>query len=307
MGNAIETTAESAEGQLRDTAIGAVAVLLWSTLALLTTLSGKTPPFQLVSMAFSVAFLIGVLLWWKQGVSPLRDIRLPWRVWMLGIGGLFGYHFLYFLALRNAPAVEANLINYLWPLLIVLLSSFLPGERLRWYHLLGALAGLAGALMLISDGQGVGISKEYTFGYLAAIGSALTWAIYSVLSRRFGQVPTHAVGAFCGITAVLSALCHLWFEVTVWPQSFEWVAIFLLGLGPVGGAFFVWDHGVKRGNIKTLGAFAYMAPLVSTLLLVMTGRAEPSWILLYACLLIVGGALIAAGDLIKIKSWPGSD
>ena len=286
--------------QLKATLIGGTAVLMWATLALFTALSGSVPPFQLTAMSFSIATLIGVVLWVRKGGSVWRHLRLPGRVWALGIGGLFGYHFFYFMALRNAPAVEASLIAYLWPLLIVIFSALLPGERLRWFHLLGALAGFVGAVLLVTKGQSLSFETQYLPGYIAALVCALTWSSYSVLSRFFGSIPTDAVGGFCGATAILALLCHLLFEQTVWPVvAVEWLAVLCLGLGPVGAAFFTWDHGVKRGNIKVLGAFSYAAPLLSTILLVGFGLAEATWVVALACIFIVGGALLAAADFFR--------
>lgn len=282
---------------LRATLIGGSAVLMWSTLALLTVGTGEAPPFQLVAMAFSVATLIGVGLWVRQGGPWLRHLRLPWPVWVNGVVGLFGYHFFYFLALDHAPAVEANLINYLWPLLIVLFSALLPGERLRWFHAAGALLGMIGAVLLILRGGRLELDLRYVGGYGAALVAAVLWASYSVISRRFGSIPTQAVGGFCGVTAILATLAHLAFETTVWPTGWAWLAVLGLGLGPVGVAFFTWDMGVKHGNIRALGALAYATPLLSTLLLISFGLAEPTWSVLAACGLIVGGAVLAAGDL----------
>jgi drug/metabolite transporter (DMT)-like permease len=202
------------------------------------------------------------------------------------------------MALQNAPAVEASLIAYLWPLLIVLFSALLPGERLLWFHGVGALVAFVGAGLLVTKGQSLSLEAQYGLGYLAALVCALTWSTYSVASRRFGTIPTDSVGGFCGVTAVLALLCHLLFEETVWPVDAQWLAILLLGLGPVGIAFFTWDYGVKKGNIKVLGASSYAAPLLSTLLLIAFGLAEASWILALACVFIVGGAVLAAGEFL---------
>jgi drug/metabolite transporter (DMT)-like permease len=285
----------SQRSRQRDTLIGFSAILMWATLALLTKLSGNVPPFQLTAMAFTIASLIGVSLWLKQGGSIVRYLKLPPAVWGLGIFGLFGYHLFYFIALQQAPAVEASLIAYLWPLLIVLFSALLPNEALRWFHVAGSIAGFVGAGVLVTQGQGLSFSSQYTLGYLAAIVCALTWSSYSVLSRRWGSIPTHAVGGFCIVTALLAWICHFAFEQTVLPHSSTWLAILGLGLGPVGLAFYTWDYGVKHGNIKSLGALSYAAPLLSTLLLVACGLAAASWRLGVACVLIVGGAVLAAG------------
>lgn len=284
------------------TLIGFTAILMWSTLALLTTLSGDVPPFQLTAMSFTTAFLIGLALWIRQGGNILRHLRLPPQVWLLGILGLFGYHFFYFMALDHAPAVEASLISYLWPLLIVVLAALLPGERLRWFHIAGAIAGFIGAGLLVTKGQSFAFEQQYSLGYLAALICALTWSSYSLLSRRLGKIPTNAVGGFCGATAILAWICHALFEPTVWPVGSQWLAVACMGFGPVGLAFFTWDYGVKHGDIKLLGALSYTAPLLSTLLLILCGLAEPSWSVILACLLIVSGAALAAGEFWQVFS-----
>ncbi|MCU0895587.1 MAG: EamA family transporter, partial [Rhodospirillales bacterium] len=218
------------------TAVGATTILLWSTLALLTTLSGSVPPLQLVAMAFALAASLAIGKWLVLGERVLAHLRWPKEVWLLGVVGLFGYHALYFLALRTAPAVEASLINYLWPLLIVLFSALLPGHRLRWWHIAGAVAGFAGTGILVGyGGEGAfAFRSQHLPGYLAAFAAAVTWAGYSVLSRRYAHVPTDAVGGFCAATALLAAIGHLLFEETVWPAGREWLAVAAMGLGPVG-------------------------------------------------------------------------
>jgi drug/metabolite transporter (DMT)-like permease len=284
----------------RATLVGGTAVLMWATLALFTTWTGRVPPFLLVGLSFTVATGLFATKWAVQGraVGPL--VRLPGRVWLLGVGGLFGYHFFYYTALKNAPPADAGLIAYLWPLLIVLFSSLLPGERLRWFHAAGALMGFVGAALLVTRGSALTVRPEFALGYGAALVCALTWSGYSVLSRRFASVPSDAVGGFCAVTAVLGFLCHFLLEPPGWPAAAgEWVAVLLLGLGPVGLAFFTWDHGVKHGDIRALGAFSYAAPLISTVLLVVFGRAAATAVLALAAVLITGGALLAAQELIR--------
>ena len=299
------STAHPDRQRLRATLIGFIAVLLWATLALFTTATGGVPPFLLLSLTFGIAFAVSLLRWLflaRRDPAAFRNLfRQPPAVWVLGIVGLFGYHALYFTALDNAPPVEASLIAYLWPLLIVLLSALLPGEKLHWTHLVGGALGLAGAAMLVAQrGGGVSFEAQYLTGYLAALGCAFTWSIYSVLSRKFGTAPTDLVGAFCGATALLGIIAHSLTETAVWPAGAgEWAAVVALGLGPVGLAFFVWDYGVKRGDIKALGACSYASPLLSTLLLILAGKAAATATVLAACALIVGGAVVASRDLWK--------
>lgn len=288
--------------QRRATSIGFVAVLMWSLLALFTAATGAVPPFQLAAMTFAIAFALALGKWLLKGEDIKAHLRQRPLVWAVGVGGLFGYHFFYFVALRNAPAVEASLIAYLWPLLIVVLSALLPGERLRWWHLAGALAGLAGAALLIVGEQDFSNGIKLAPGHFAAMACAFIWSGYSLMSRRLGDVPTDAVGGFCGVTALLATLAHLAFEDTVWPSDLlQWLAVAGLGLGPVGLAFFCWDYGVKRGHIQALGASSYAAPLLSTLILILFGFAPLSWSIALACLLITGGAVLASIDLLRPK------
>ncbi len=211
---------------------------------------------------------------------------------------MFGYHALYFAALRLAPPAEAQLFNYLWPLLIVVFSAFLPGEKLKPHHILGVLLGLAGTLVLIAGMRGVEIKREYILGYLCALGAALAWSGYSVLSRPFKNVPSDAVAGFCLATAALSLGCHLFFEQTVWPANMlQWLSIVALGIFPVGLAFYAWDRGVKFGDIRALGAGSYAAPLLSTIFLLLAGYAEPRWSLALAAILISLGGVVAAKDM----------
>ncbi|MGZ2421503.1 aromatic amino acid exporter YddG [Rhizobium laguerreae] len=287
--------------KLRATLIGFTAILMWSFLALFTAASGKMPPFQLSAVCFAIGSIPGLVVL-TLNPSRLALLKQPAKVWITGIAGLFGYHFLYFTALRNAPAVEAGLVAYLWPLLIVVGSAQLPGERLRWYHVAGALAGLCGTFLIVGR-NGIDFDGAYAVGYGAALLCAFTWSGYSLLTRRFDAVSTDVVTGFCLATSILSLFCHLGLETTVWPETvFEWVAVAGLGLSPVGAAFYAWDYGVKNGDIQILGAASYAAPLLSTLILVLFGFAEPSWRIALACLLVTGGAVLAAQDMFRRKS-----
>ncbi|MFN3294367.1 MAG: DMT family transporter [Gemmobacter sp.] len=279
----------------RATAIGFAAVLLWALLALLTVGTAPVPPFLLNALTFGIGGLAG--LGWiaaTGGWSRLR--KVPPAALAFGTAGLFGYHALYFSALRLAPAAEASLIAYLWPLFIVLLSGVLPGEPLRRGHVLGALVAFAGAaLIVLGRQQGDAWGPGAALGLGLAFLCALTWAAYSVGSRWFGAVPTEAVALFCLATAALSLPCHLMWETTAWPDGGAgWAAVLALGLGPVGLAFYVWDIGMKQGDIRLLGVAAYAAPLLSTQALVLAGMAPVSWVLGVAAALIAGGALLAA-------------
>ncbi|MBY0336189.1 MAG: DMT family transporter [Acetobacteraceae bacterium] len=275
------------------TAAGIGALALWAFLALLSRLAAGLPPLQLTAMAFAVGGA-GALAWlaWRGQLGLLRQAPV---VWAHGVGGLFGYHALYFAALAYAPAVEANLLNYLWPLLIVLLSAPILGLPLGPRRLLGVALGVAGCALLLGGGLGAG---EYPpgawFGFLCAIGCAFVWALYSVTAKRLARVPTGAVGGFCAASALLALAAHLGFEATVAPDARQWLAALLLGAGPVGAAFFLWDAGMKRGDPRLLGTLAYAVPVTSTLLLIAVGEGALGWGVLAALALVVGGGWLAA-------------
>lgn len=293
------------------TGIGFVAVLLWAALALLTDYAAPTPPFLLNAMSFLIGGLVGLVYVAQRaridGPSVWRhSLAQPRHVWALGVLGIFGYHFFYFTALRNAPDIAvASLIAYLWPLFIVLFSGLLPGERLRSGHLIGAVLGLGGAIALVlgRDAE-TGSGDSALIGYGAAILCSLIWSSYSVLSRRVGEAPTTSVAGFCLVAALLSFICHLVFEETFWPDgTVGWLGVVGLGLGPVGLAFYVWDIGCKRGDIQLLGVLSYAAPLFSTLILLAAGRADASTALFVGLGLIVAGSLIASrASLVKKQS-----
>jgi drug/metabolite transporter (DMT)-like permease len=275
----------------RATAIGFSAVLMWSLLALLTIASAPVPPLQLNAFCFAIGGCLGLIWTARTGLGVL--LAQSWRVYAFGTAGLFGYHLLYFTAFRLSPTAETGLIAYLWPLFIVLLSGLLPGEKLRAPHVVGALIAFAGAGLIVLGRPDAGTGS--LTGMALAFLCALTWAAYSVLSRRLGKVPTETVTVFCLLTAALSLAAHLVWEDTVWPTtSTGWGALILLGLGPVGAAFFTWDIGMKQGNIQMLGVASYAAPLLSTLALIAAGLAEPSWTIALAAVLIAGGAALAA-------------
>lgn len=273
------------------TLIGFTAILMWSLLALFTIWSAPVPPFLLNVLTFAIGGAMGLVWTLRNGIGRLRGI--DWRVHAFGILGLFGYHALYFTAFRVAPSAETGLMAYLWPLFIVLFSGLLPGERLLPQHILGALVAFAGAALIVvgRGGEGGASLAGLGLGFLCA----LTWALYSVISRRLGAVPTEVVTVYCLGTALLSLPVHLLTEPTVWPVGMGgWLAVLALGLGPVGAAFFTWDIGMKKGDIQMLGVASYAAPLLSTLALVLAGITPPSWVILAAAALIAGGAALAA-------------
>jgi drug/metabolite transporter (DMT)-like permease len=276
----------------RATGIGVIAILLWAALALLTVRTGALPPFQLLALSFGVAFAGGVAVLLPRGRAALAEMRQPLRPWLLSFGGIFCYHALYFYALSHAPAAQASLIAYLWPLFIVLFSA-LAGGRLYARHLAGAVLGLAGtALIALERGEGSNAAWPLA-GIAAAFGCAVIWAGYSVLNRRYASAPSSMMVGVCGLVAVAGAICHVLLETTVPVGAAQWAAIVLLGLGPTGLAFLAWDYATKHGHLALLGPLSYLAPLLSTVLLVAAGETPARLTLLLSAALIIGGSVVA--------------
>src|SRR4030081_772870 len=215
------------------TLIGLTAILMWSLLSVLTVATGKIPAFQLAAMTFAIGAAVAFISFiWRP--SAFAALKQPLVAWVVGVGGLFGYHALYFLALRFAPPAEAGLLNYLWPLLIVLFSSFLPGERLAAHHIIGAVLGLAGTVLLFTGNSGGGFAPGQIPGLAAAFVAAFVWAAYSVMSRKLKAVPAHGVGGFLPSARPLRTIVHWVGGATNLPETAtQWLAVIALGVGPV--------------------------------------------------------------------------
>lgn len=272
------------------TLAGCGALILWAFLALFARMASGIPPLQLTAAGFAVGGLLALAVVAARG--RLRLLRQGPLAWAHGVGGLFGYHALYFLALALAPAVEANLLNYLWPLLIVLLSAPILGLRLGARRVAGVVLGFAGCVLLV--GSGASFPPGAVPGFAAAAGCAVVWAVYSVTSKLMNAVPTEALAGFCLASALLAGIAHAAFETTVAPDAWQWMTILLLGAGPLGAAFFLWDAGMKRGDPRLLGTLAYATPVASTLLLVVAGEGVLTWRAAIAAALVAGGGLLAA-------------
>ena len=276
-------------------ALTAVTLALWSSLAFLSAQLRHLPPFLVTGMALCLGGAIGAFKW--------RAWRVPVRTFAVGLAGIFGYHFLYFSAFQLAPAVEVNLINYLWPLLIVVLTpAMLPHHPLKIQHLAGAILGLAGAALIVTGGQ-LQIDAAHWLGYASAAAAALTWAIYSLLTKRLPPFPTEAVGGFCLASGLLSlalfAVSASRGQPAQLPAGADWPVLAFIGLGPMGLAFFTWSAALKRGDPRVIGALSYLTPLASTLVLIVLGGHTLTAAAGLAMILIVAGALVGSLDLLR--------
>jgi drug/metabolite transporter (DMT)-like permease len=261
-----------------------LAIVLWSTLAAVGVKLKHVPPFFLVGAALVLGGLSGVHR------LEVRSLRPRWLV--LGIYGLFAYHFCLFVALRLAPPVEANLINYLWPLFIVVLSPVVvPGTKLGARHVGGALLGFFGAALLVTGGRFAFVTEALP-GYAFALGAAVIWSTYSLFTKRIGAFPTSAVAAFCLASGILALGCHALFEPRYVPRGRDIPFLLWMGAGPMGAAFYLWDRAMKHGDPRVIGTLSYFAALLSTLLIVALGEGKLTPLSAVAMISIVGGAVL---------------
>jgi drug/metabolite transporter (DMT)-like permease len=275
------------------------AIVLWASLATLATLLSDIPPFLLTGIGLVIGSLISLPL---SGFK-LTAWKVPAKTLTVGVYGLFGYHLMLFIALQTAPAVEANLVNYLWPLLIVVLAPlFTRSLKLGARNIIAAIAGFTGAAIAISSaGAGAG-PLGFEIGYLFAFAAAVIWATYSLLTTKLPTFPTSAIGLFGLVSGLLAIAAHFVLEDPAVISASDWVLLVILGLGPLGGAFYFWDAALKIGDPRRIGLLAFLTPLLSTtLLLVVSGRAL-SWQLLLATVLIIGGALLGSKPSREPKS-----
>ena len=267
------------------------AITLWVSLAALGVTLQHVPPFLLTG----IALLIGSLVALPLSRFNWRVWRLPWPTLALGVYGLFGYHFLLFMALRHAPPVQANLVNYLWPLgMVVMAPLFLPATKVTRKHLVAAVVGFAGAALAITGGQGLSslysLGVTPSWGYLWALAAAFVWASYSLMTQRVAAFPTSALGLFGLVSGGLALLCHFWLEPTITLVSRDWIYLIAMGLGPLGSAFYLWDAALKRGDARHIGLLSFLTPLGSTWVLLLVRGEALSLSTLGAAVLIVGAA-----------------
>lgn len=269
------------------------SIVLWGTLAAAVGDALKGVPAAALVL-WSFVFAAPTLVGWElaRGRKPRDFLRARWDVVALGLWGIFGYHALLFAALERAPIVEANLLNYLWPLLMVLLAPVLGRERLLPSAVAGALAGFAGAALVVTQGKWIVPAREAMFGYVLALAAAIAWSSFSVLLRRAGAAGANRMTLFtvCALPAAF-ALAAARGELAP-PPGRALLAAAWLGIGPMALAFVCWDRAMARGSAARIGVLSYLDPLLSTLCVAaVLGSAltGATWI---GMALIVGGAAL---------------
>jgi len=276
--------------------MGAIALFFWSTVALLIVMLGNIPLFEIQCVTFLTCFCIAIIKLMRTK-NWQAVFKVPLFLWVISILCIYGHNSLFILSLKHAPPEKADLINYLWPIMVILGSSFLPTERLRWPHILGAFIAFSGVFLLLTDGHGlIALELEYWLGYLFALLGAICWTTFTLVSRSHPNTPKEMVGLYCGFGAIFAIFAHTNFETFIMPDLSQAMILLLMGVTSQGLAYFLWDYGVKQGHYQTLCVASYANPIVSIALLVVFGYAQMSIYLFTAALMVTIGALIASNQ-----------
>lgn len=279
------------------TFIGYSGLALWSLSPLMVAQLKNIPTFEILTIALSISFFVIAIKLTLQ--KQWGRIKQPFLIWVVGVIGIYGNDLTYIAAFKYAPPAHVDLINYLWPIFVILGSGLLPSEKLTYRHLLAGLLGLSGFYILLSSGTTLAnFQWGYLKGYLLALLDALIWAAYTLIARHYGKTPMEMIGMYCGIGALLSAITHFQFEPTIIPSFKQGVIIIFIGLSTSGTAYFLWDHGIKYGNFKLLNCLSYGNPIISVLLLAAFHEAKLDTNLALACFFVVAGALVG------VINWP---
>ena len=280
--------------QSRALILGIITIFCWGSIATFGNLLIHLPPFYVLG----VSFFLGAL---PSLIKP-REIFSSFKIFVFGVAGYFGYHFFLFYAFRFSPAVEANLINYMWPVLMVMFTPvFFKNVKLAWYNILGAIMAIIGCGLLVFGTEAESRTEDIYLGYLLAACAAITWPLYSIIKKKLPPTSIWAVGGFCFGASLLCFATHWMIEPRVVLQSHDVWILLAMGIGPFGIAFYCWDKACLLGDIKILGALAYLTPVISTLGLVFFANKSLSSTTGVAMILIIGGASSGLLDFLPPK------
>ncbi len=285
----------------RATYLGLGALTMWTVEPLLISEVNSLPIFEVLSIIFFSSFMLTAIRLTKQKRWH-SVLKQPAFIWGAGLLGICLSDFAYIYGAKYAPIAHVDLIDYLWPCLVVAFTSMLPNERFSVQHIVGALLGLVGIYVLVhNEVSQNGFNTGYLFGYLLALFGAFLWGGYSAFSRYHKNVPTEMIGMYCGLGAVLCLLLHLKFETFVMPTASEGSLAVLTGITGAGIAYQLWDHGVKFGNVYLLSSATYIARISAMALLVMFGKEPLTLSLVIACLLTSFGVFLSGLDTPTLK------
>lgn len=267
---------------------GIVTLALWSFSAVLVSISGGTPPLLLTGESFLCMFLLTCTYWTYKRQNILNKFRIPFKNYALGLYGCSSIAFL-FLALKNAPVAEANLLNYAWPALIVVFASIADRIRFNIWEIGSIALCLVGLYAILFRDSSEAAFDTLTIGHFYALLGALVWSSYSVLTRK-NKIGSDSMAVICLLFGLICLGLHYWLEPFFMPGPYEWTII--MGLAVVRLGMISWDYAMKNGDVKTIAAMAYVVPLFSNIWLVLAGKVEYSPYIAIGGIGIIGGCLM---------------
>lgn len=291
------------------TKTGIFALLIWSFSALFASQLTTIPTFEMLTIVFIVSSLTIFLKVWFYG--EWFKFKQPWFLYLIGIIGIYGNDLFYFEAFKYAPAAHVDLINFLWPIFVIMFATFLPRESVSWQQVLGCFISFFGIYLLLGKGKLTDISYHYLKGYGYALADALVWAFYILMSHRYRGTEKYSesIGLICLVCSVLSLCGHLNSETFVVPSFVDLIIMLVLGVFSQGLAYVLWEQSIKNGDYRLLSNLAYITPILSVLVLILFKKAHFSYSLLFACVLVTLGAFIANNlpkkwiFIISLKTW----
>ncbi|MFT3943410.1 MAG: aromatic amino acid DMT transporter YddG [Ancrocorticia sp.] len=254
----------------RATAIGLMAVLLWSAMvALVRTVTETFGAALGAALIYSVA---AVALWIVRRPKALS--KAPRRYLLLS-GGLFvAYEISFALALGLAnsasQAIEVSILNYLWPTFTVLLAVAVSRRKPGWTFIPGVVLAMIGVVWVVAGDLGFDVHRVMQniagnpLPYLLAFGCAVLWAVYSVLTPRISQgydgIALFFAGTAVGLWIIYGAsgpeLPH-----GVAPQM--WLVVVLAAI-VVASGYACWNIGIEGGNVTIMATGSYATPALSS-------------------------------------------
>jgi len=272
-------------------ALVAGAVVLWASWPSLATMVRPAPPLLVLGASALIGFLISFLLAVRQNASH-AFVSVPLRTLVFVSVGLMGNNAFYLAAIVRIGPAEANVVHYLWPVLLVLLASILHRRSPSLLQVSGIACGFIGVAIALFPQMGGSLDVA---GVLLGACGALTFAVYSV-GRSLAKVETDVVGPSLGLAGISTLVAHFMLEPIYWPSTVEWFAITLMGIGPFTVANVLWDKATRSGSAATISSLAFLTPLVAMGLLATFGLGNVTIATVVGALFAITGALLSSGS-----------
>lgn len=265
------------------------AVVLWASWPALAIVAHPAPPFLVLGLAALVGFAFSYsAAARKKQTNTFFSVRLGTMIFVAI--GLMGNNALYLAAISRIGPAEANIVHYLWPVFLVVLTSAIHRHAPSLFQIIGIALGFCGVAIALSPQMGNGLDLV---GLLLGVSGALTFAIYSV-GRSFARVETNVVGPSLALAGVGALIAHFTFEPLYWPTFSQWAAIILMGIGPFTLANILWDKATREGPAATISSLAFLTPLVAITLLAIFGLGVITVATAVGAIFAISGAVLSS-------------